>query len=313
MRIKLYVTSTGKIINIQNVQLKYNRPDHVVVAFDCHKRHEEELWDEEVIFVNHKYKELFRGDMCRLSFLYYQADGHKPKVQFEIWDPYVKYGPVSNEYISKFLSKPKEEPEPVEEKEIPYLLTLHPQLRKVYEVMMAFKRRSRYYYHLYLMGLHILLRYIENNIFSYDLLFPSPVKSTAIAFNQIFKNESWEMTVLTPHDNLSSTLTFVGTNYSAAEHESLDWAPAQGSHFRRSPTSAPVSCFEEKLRKASLLFCFRLKKKDWQYDKSHNNNRKSAGHRPIQIAEKFSPQNSADCDISRSAQKLRNDKFAYRR
>ena len=71
MRIKLYVISTGKIINIQNVQLKYNRPGRVVVAFDCHKKYEEELWDEEVIFVNHKYKELFRGDMCRLTFLYY--------------------------------------------------------------------------------------------------------------------------------------------------------------------------------------------------------------------------------------------------
>ena len=167
MRIKLYVISTGKIINIQNVQLKYNRPGRVVVAFDCHKRYEEELWDEEVIFVNHKYKELFRGDMCRLSFLYYQADGHKPKVQFEIWDPYVKYGPVSEYYVSKFLTKKKEviEEEPIEEKAIPYLLTLHPQLRKVYEVMMAFKRRSRYYYHLYLMGLHIFLRYVEKKIF----------------------------------------------------------------------------------------------------------------------------------------------------
>ena len=231
---------------IQNVQLKYNRPGRVVVAFDCHKRYEEELWDEEVIFVNHKYKELFRGDMCRLSFLYYQADGHKPKVQFEIWDPYVKYGPVSEYYISKFLRKPKEEPEPVEEKEVPYLLTLHPQLRKVYEVMMAFKRRSRYYYHLYLMGLHILLRYIEKNILPYDLLFPSPIKSTAIASIKRLKNESWEMTVLTPRKDLNSTLKFVGSfnNNSVAEHESLDWAPAQDSHIARSPTSAPVSCLE---------------------------------------------------------------------
>ena len=232
MRIKLYVISTGKIINIQNVQLKYNRPGRVVVAFDCHKRYEEELWDEEVIFVNHKYKELFRGDMCRLSFLYYQADGHKPKVQFEIWDPYVKYGPVSEYYVSKFLTKKKvEEPvEEPEEKEVPYLLTLHPQLRKVYEVMMAFKRRSRYYYHLYLMGLHILLRYIENNFTPYDLFFPSPVKSTAIASPKRIKNESWEMTVFTPHKDLSSTLTFVGRkNNSAAEHESLDWAPVQDS------------------------------------------------------------------------------------
>ena len=191
--------------------------------------------------------------MCRLSFLYYQADGHKPKVQFEIWDPYVKYGPVSEYYISKFLSKPKEEPEPVEEKEIPYLLTLHPQLRKVYEVMMAFKCRSRYYYHLYLMGLHILLRYIENNILPYNLLFPSPVKSTTIAALQRFKNESWEMTVLTTHRDLNSTLTFVGrkNQNSAAEHESLDWAPVQDS-ISRSPTSAPVSCFEENLKKPSF-------------------------------------------------------------
>ena len=247
MRIKLYVISTGKIINIQNVQLKYNRPGRVVVAFDCHKKYEEELWDEEVIFVDYKYKGLFRGDMCRLSFLYYQADGHKPKVQFEIWDPYVKYGPVSEYYISKFLSKPKEEPEPVEEKEVPYLLTLHPQLRKVYEVMMAFKRRSRYYYHLYLMGLHILLRYIEKNMLPYDLLFPSPLQPTTIASNQRFKNESWEMTVFTTHKDLSSTLKFVGIiNNSVAEHESLDWAPAQDS-ISRSPTSAPVSCLEEKL------------------------------------------------------------------
>ena len=184
MRIKLYVISTGKIINIQNVQLKYNRPGRVVVAFDCHKKYEEELWYEEVIFVNHKYKELFRGDMCRLSFLYYQADGHKPKVQFEIWDPYVKYGPVSEYYVSKFLTKKKEIEIPEEpEKEVPYLLTLHPQLRKVYEVMMAFKRRSRYYYHLYLMGLHILLRYVENHILPYDLLFPSHFKSTALVFS----------------------------------------------------------------------------------------------------------------------------------
>ena len=258
MRIKLYVISTGKIINIQNVQLKYNRPGRVVVAFDCHKKYEEELWDEEVIFVNHKYKELFRGDMCRLSFLYYQADGHKPKVQFEIWDPYVKYGPVSDHYISKFLTKKKVE-EPVEEpkeKEIPYLLTLHPQLRKVYEVMMAFKRRSRYYYHLYLMGLHILLRYIEKNILPYDLFFPSPVKSTTIAALQQTKNESWEMTVFTPHRNLNSTLTFVGTPLiiSVAEHESLDWAPVQDSPLWRSPTSAPVSCLEEKLRKQNDVY-----------------------------------------------------------
>ena len=246
MRIKLYVISTGKIINIQNVQLKYNRPGRVVVAFDCHKKYEEELWDEEVIFVNYKYKELFRGDMCRLSFLYYQADGHKPKVQFEIWDPYVKYGPVSEYYVSKFLTKKKVE-EPVEEKEIPYLLTLHPQLRKVYEVMMAFKRRSRYYYNLYLMGLHILLHYIENNILPYDLLFPSPVKSTTIASKLRFKNESWEMTVLTPCKDLSSTLTFVGSlTNSVAEHESLDWAPVQDSQFWRTPTSAPVSCLKHK-------------------------------------------------------------------
>ena len=235
MRIKLYVISTGKIINIQNVQLKYNRPDHVVVAFDCHKRYEEELWDEEVIFVNHKYKELFRGDMCRLSFLYYQADGHKPKVQFEIWDPYVKYGPVSEYYVSKFLRKPKEivEEEPQPEKEVPYLLTLHPQLRKVYEVMMAFKRRSRYYYHLYLMGLHILLRYIEKNIFPYDLLFPSHLQPTTLVYGKYFKNESWEMTVSTPHNNLNSTLKFVGRkNNSVAEHESLDWAPVHDSLSR---------------------------------------------------------------------------------
>ena len=249
MRIKLYVISTGKIINIQNVQLKYNRPDHVVVAFDCHKRYEEELWDEEVIFVNHKYKELFRGDMCRLSFLYYQADGHKPKVQFEIWDPYVKYGPVSEYYISKFLSKPKEEV--IEEEERPTwgMLKFKREYWKYYEKVIAFRYKSRYYYHLYLMGLHILLSYIENHMLPYDLLFPSPLKSTAIAFHQIFKNESWEMTVFTPRNNLSSTLTFVGSlnQYSVAEHESLDWAPAQDSQLWRSPTSAPVSCLEEKL------------------------------------------------------------------
>ena len=56
------------------------------------------------------------------------------------------------------------------------------------------------------------------------------------------------MTVFTPHNKLNSTLTFVGSNInSAAEHESLEWAPAQDSHLWRSPTSAPVSCFEEKL------------------------------------------------------------------
>ena len=205
MRIKLYVISTGKIINIQNVQLKYNRPGRVVVAFDCHKKYEEELWDEEVIFVNHKYKELFRGDMCRLSFLYYQADGHKPKVQFEIWDPYVKYGPVSEYYISKFLTKKKtkKEPEPVEEEEekepLPTwgMFKFKREYWRYYEKVIAFRYKSRYYYHLYLMGLHILLRYIEKNIFPYDLLFPSPVKSTAIAALQQTKNESWEMTVFT--------------------------------------------------------------------------------------------------------------------
>ena len=60
------------------------------------------------------------------------------------------------------------------------------------------------------------------------------------------------MTVLTPHDKLSSTLKFVGTINSVAEHESLDWAPAQDSHFWRSPTSAPVSCFEEKLNNMEI-------------------------------------------------------------
>ena len=55
------------------------------------------------------------------------------------------------------------------------------------------------------------------------------------------------MTVFTPHDNLSSTLKFVGSNLnSAAEHESLDWAPAQDSQLWRSPTSAPVSCLKHK-------------------------------------------------------------------
>ena len=247
MRIKLYVISTGKIINIQNVQLKYNRPGRVVVAFDCHKRYEEELWDEEVIFVNHKYKELFRGDMCRLSFLYYQADFHKPKVQFEIWDPYVKYGPVSEYYISKFLSKPKEEPVEKEEEERPTwgMFKFKREYWRYYEKVIAFRYKSRYYYHLYLIGLHILLRYIEKNIFPYDLLFPSHLKSTAIASQKQTKNESWEMTVFTPHKDLSSTLTFVGSkNKSAAEHESLDWAPAQDSQFWRTPTSAPVSCLK---------------------------------------------------------------------
>ena len=236
MRIKLYVISTGKIINIQNVQLKYNRPGRVVVAFDCHKKYEEELWDEEVIFVNHKYKELFRGDMCRLSFLYYQADGHKPKVQFEIWDPYVKYGPVSDEYISKFLTKKKEAPVEEEEEERPTwgMFKFKREYWRYYEKVIAFRYKSRYYYHLYLMGLHILLRYIEKNIFPYDLLFPSPIKPTTIAFNKIFKNESWEMTVFTTRKDLNSTLTFVGTplTNSVAEHESLDWAPAQDSHSR---------------------------------------------------------------------------------
>ena len=256
MRIKLYVISTGKIINIQNVQLKYNRPGRVVVAFDCHKRYEEELWDEEVIFVNHKYKELFRGDMCRLSFLYYQADGHKPKVQFEIWDPYVKYGPVSEYYISKFLPKKKVE-EPVEEpEEKPTwgMLKFKREYWRYYEKVIAFRYKSRYYYHLYLMGLHILLRYIEKNIFPYNLLFPSPLKPTAIASQKRIKNESCEMTVFTPHRNLNSTLTFVGTplTISAAEHESLDWAPAQDS-IVRTPTSAPVSCFEENLKKSKKM------------------------------------------------------------
>ena len=173
MRIKLYVISTGKIINIQNVQLKYNRPGRVVVAFDCHKRYEEELWDEEVIFVNHKYKELFRGDMCRLSFLYYQADGHKPKVQFEIWDPYVKYGPVSEYYVSKFLTKKKEvveEEEPEEERPTWGMFKFKREYWKYYEKVIAFRYKSRYYYHLYLMGLHILLRYIENHINQYNLV-----------------------------------------------------------------------------------------------------------------------------------------------
>ena len=119
--------------------------------------------------------------------------------------------------------------------------------------MMAFKRRSRYYYHLYLMGLHILLRYVENNILPYDLLFPSPVKSTTLVYGKYFKNESWEMTVLTPHDKLSSTLTFVGTNKSVAEHESLDWAPVQDSQLWRTPTSAPVSCLKHKNRRQSVL------------------------------------------------------------
>ena len=111
--------------------------------------------------------------------------------------------------------------------------------------MMAFKRRSRYYYHLYLMGLHILLRYIENNFTPYDLLFPSPIKPTTIAYGKYFKNESWEMTVSTPHRDLNSTLTFVGSlnQYSVAEHESLDWAPVQDS-ISRTPTSAPVSCLK---------------------------------------------------------------------
>ena len=53
------------------------------------------------------------------------------------------------------------------------------------------------------------------------------------------------MTVFTPHRNLSSTLKFVGTIKSVAEHESLDWAPAQDS-ISRSPTSAPVSCLKHK-------------------------------------------------------------------
>ena len=54
------------------------------------------------------------------------------------------------------------------------------------------------------------------------------------------------MTVLTHHRDLSSTLTFVGIfNNSVAEHESLDWAPAQDS-ISRSPTSAPVSCLKHK-------------------------------------------------------------------
>ena len=249
MRIKLYVISTGKIINIQNVQLKYNRPGRVVVAFDCHKRYEEELWDEEVIFVNHKYKELFRGDMCRLSFLYYQADGHKPKVQFEIWDPYVKYGPVSEYYISKFLTKKKEviEEEPEEERPTWGMLKFKREYWRYYEKVIAFRYKSRYYYHLYLIGLHILLRYIEKNILPYDLLFPSHIKSTTIASPKIFKNESWEMTVSPPHDKLSSTLTFVGSNLnSVAEHESLDWAPVQDS-ISRTPTSAPVSCLKHKI------------------------------------------------------------------
>ena len=187
MRIKLYVISTGKIINIQNVQLKYNRPGRVVVAFDCHKKYEEELWDEEVIFVNHKYKELFRGDMCRLSFLYYQADGHKSKVQFEIWDPYVKYGPVSEYYISKFLNKPKEEPEPEEEKPTWGMLKFKREYWRYYEKVIAFRYKSRYYCHLYLMGLHILLRYIENNILPYDLLFPSPLQPTTIAYGKYLR------------------------------------------------------------------------------------------------------------------------------
>ena len=56
------------------------------------------------------------------------------------------------------------------------------------------------------------------------------------------------MTISTPHNKLNSTLTFVGSlnQNSVAEHESLDWAPAQDS-ISRSPTSAPVSCLEENL------------------------------------------------------------------
>ena len=62
------------------------------------------------------------------------------------------------------------------------------------------------------------------------------------------------MTVSTPHKDLNSTLTFVGRkNNSVAEHESLDWAPAQDSTLR-TPTSAPVSCLEEKLNGINLFF-----------------------------------------------------------
>lgn len=106
MRIKLFIPSHFKRINIQNIEISYESRGLPRIYFKCNKKYEELLANELVIFSDNRGRELFRSRRLYLHFRYYESDSREPKVKFEVRGIEVeRFGLASKEYVTKILRR----------------------------------------------------------------------------------------------------------------------------------------------------------------------------------------------------------------
>ena len=105
MRLKLYISALGKIINIQKIEgcFEGNKPR---LLFICDKRYEWDIFNSPVVFIDKNRKEYFRSDWAKTYYRLYESSCRKPKVKIEVRDlKYKNLGLISSKFLEKQLKK----------------------------------------------------------------------------------------------------------------------------------------------------------------------------------------------------------------
>ena len=122
MRIKVSIKNSRehRNINVQSIELRNVCPGALpIIYFKCHRKYEEILDNEHLIFHNTKEKELFRSENVRLDFRHYEGDFRENKVKFSAKLLKIEdLGYVSQHFMEKIVRqscnrlKPRSRPEP---------------------------------------------------------------------------------------------------------------------------------------------------------------------------------------------------------
>ena len=171
MRIKLFIPSQFKQINIKNLEISCESSKGLPrVYFKCHKKFEHILANELIIFRDNHRRELFRSNRVFLDFRCYEGDLHEPCVRFEVRNIEIeKFGLASKAFVTKILRRACNgiviEPPPPPPFRKPKLSKYGIGVLRYFEKVIAFRRRAIMY--------RVLLkfRYVFKNIIANFLIY----------------------------------------------------------------------------------------------------------------------------------------------